>query len=56
MPRWKYVSNRALTLAENLILRHKLSEYHTGLRAFSRKRSSKRFTKFNVMWFGSVIA
>jgi glycosyltransferase involved in cell wall biosynthesis len=37
MPRWKYVSNRALTLAENLILHHKLSEYHTGLRAFSRE-------------------
>lgn len=37
MPRYKYVGNRALTLAENLIIRHKLSEYHTGLRAFSRK-------------------
>jgi len=36
MPRYKYVSNRVLTLAENLIVRHKLSEYHTGLRAFSR--------------------
>jgi glycosyltransferase involved in cell wall biosynthesis len=37
MPWWKYVSNRALTFAENLLLGAKLSEYHTGYRAFSRK-------------------
>jgi glycosyltransferase involved in cell wall biosynthesis len=37
MPRYKYVSNRALTVAENLLMRQKLSEYHTGLRAFSRE-------------------
>lgn len=36
MPWWKYVSNRALTLIENLLLGAKLSEYHTGYRAFSR--------------------
>ncbi len=36
MPRYKYVANRALTLCENLVLRQKLSEYHTGLRAYSR--------------------
>jgi len=36
MPWWKYVSNRALTFIENLLLRAKLSEYHTGYRAFSR--------------------
>jgi glycosyltransferase involved in cell wall biosynthesis len=36
MPRYKYVANRFLTLAENLVLAQKLSEYHTGLRAFSR--------------------
>jgi len=36
MPWWKYVSNRFLTFAENLILGAKLSEYHTGYRAFSR--------------------
>ncbi len=36
MPRYKYAANRFLTLAENLVLRQKLSEYHTGLRAFSR--------------------
>jgi len=35
MPRYKYLANRCLTLVENLCLRQKLSEYHTGLRAFS---------------------
>jgi glycosyltransferase involved in cell wall biosynthesis len=35
MPWWKYASNRILTLAENLLLGAKLSEYHTGYRAFS---------------------
>lgn len=37
MPVYKYVSNRALTLIENLLLGSKLSEFHTGFRAFSRK-------------------
>ncbi len=37
MPPWKYVANRALTLAENLLLGAKLSEYHTGYRAYSRE-------------------
>src|SRR5260370_12968359 len=37
MPRYKYVANRLLTAAENLLLREKLSEYHTGYRAFSRR-------------------
>ena len=37
MPLYKYVANRALTLAENLLLDAKLSEYHTGYRAFSRE-------------------
>jgi glycosyltransferase involved in cell wall biosynthesis len=37
MPRYKYVANRFLTLAQNLLLGAKLSEYHTGYRAFSRK-------------------
>lgn len=36
MPLWKYVANRVLTLFENLMLGAKLSEYHTGFRAFSR--------------------
>ncbi len=35
MPRYKYVANRFLTFVENIFLRQKLSEYHTGLRAFS---------------------
>ncbi len=37
MPLYKYVANRFLTLAENLLLGAKLSEYHTGYRAFSRE-------------------
>jgi len=37
MPRYKYVFNRLLTAFENLFLRVKLSEYHTGYRAFSRE-------------------
>jgi glycosyltransferase involved in cell wall biosynthesis len=36
MPRWKYVSNRFLTILENLAFGLRLSEYHTGLRAYSR--------------------
>lgn len=36
MPRYKYVSNRVLTLVENLMIGQKLSEYHTGYRAFSK--------------------
>jgi len=36
MPAYKFVANRLLTLVENLMLRQKLSEYHTGLRAYSR--------------------
>ncbi len=36
MPLWKYVSNRFLTFVENLLLGAKLSEYHTGYRAFAR--------------------
>jgi glycosyltransferase involved in cell wall biosynthesis len=37
MPRWKYVSNRFLTRVENLAFGLQLSEYHTGLRAYSRR-------------------
>ncbi len=36
MPVWKYVANRALTWIENLLIGARLSEYHTGYRAFSR--------------------
>lgn len=37
MPIYKYISNRVLTLLENIILWQHVSEYHTGYRAFSRK-------------------
>ncbi len=37
MPMYKYISNRFLTLAQNLLMNEKLSEYHTGYRAFSRQ-------------------
>ncbi len=37
MPFYKYVANRFLTFIENLVLGAKLSEYHTGYRAFSRR-------------------
>ncbi len=37
MPRYKYVANRILTFLQNMLLGYKLSEYHTGYRAFSRK-------------------
>ncbi|CAN5506160.1 glycosyltransferase family 2 protein [soil metagenome] len=36
MPLYKYIANRFLTLAQNLLMSQKLSEYHTGFRAFSR--------------------
>jgi glycosyltransferase involved in cell wall biosynthesis len=41
MPLWKYVANRFLTAAENILLGAKLSEYHTGYRAFSRELLEK---------------
>jgi len=37
MPRYKYIFNRFLTAAQNLLMRQKLSEYHTGYRAFSKE-------------------
>ena len=37
MPVWKYIANRFLTFVENIFLGAKLSEYHTGFRAFSRE-------------------
>ena len=69
MPWWKYVSNRTLTLAENVLLGAKLSEYHTGYRAFSRavlekvpwQGNSDDFVFDNqmlaqVLWHGFTIA
>lgn len=37
MPLYKFISNKFLTFCQNLVLRQHLSEYHTGLRAYSRK-------------------
>jgi len=41
MPIWKYIANRFLTCVENLLMGAKLSEYHTGYRAFSRELLQK---------------
>jgi len=64
MPIYKYIANRFLTLFENLMLGHKLSEYHTGYRAFTREilerlpleRNSNDFVFDNqmlaqIVWF-----
>jgi glycosyltransferase involved in cell wall biosynthesis len=69
MPAWKYISNRVLTLAENLLLGAKLSEYHTGYRAFSREILEKINLSANsddfvfdnqmlaqILWHGFTIA
>lgn len=69
MPVWKYVANRFLTFAENILLGAKLSEYHTGYRAFSREilerlpldENSNDFVFDNqmlaqILWFGYTIA
>lgn len=46
MPMYKYISNRALTAAQNLLMGQKLSEYHTGYRAYSKEVLEKiPFTK-----------
>jgi glycosyltransferase involved in cell wall biosynthesis len=37
MPRYKYISNRVLTLVENILIHEKMSEYHTGYRAWNRR-------------------
>ena len=47
MPVWKYIANRFLTLAENILMDAKLSEYHTGYRAFSRELLEKLPLKAN---------
>ena len=69
MPWWKYVSNRFLTLAENALTGAKLSEYHTGYRAFSRSLIEKLNLDSNsddfvfdnqmlmqILWHGYAIA
>ncbi len=69
MPIWKYISNRFLTFTENILLGAKLSEYHTGYRAFSRElleqlpleNNSDDFVFDNqmlaqIIWLGYTIA
>jgi glycosyltransferase involved in cell wall biosynthesis len=69
MPIWKYIANRFLTLAENMLTGAKLSEYHTGYRAFSRQllqqlaleNNSDDFVFDNqmliqILWAGHTIA
>ncbi len=69
MPLYKFIFNRLLTLAENVLTGAKLSEYHTGYRAFSRElleripfgRNSNDFIFDNqfiaqVLWLGYVVA
>ncbi len=69
MPFWRYLANRFLTLAENILIGSKLSEFHTGYRAFSRKlletlpldRNSDDFVFDNqmiaqIVWFDFSVA
>ena len=69
MPIWRYISNRFLTLVENVLTGAKLSEYHTGYRAFSRglleelslEAGSDDFVFDNqmllqILWHGYTIA
>jgi glycosyltransferase involved in cell wall biosynthesis len=69
MPVWKYISNRFLTLVENMLLGAKLSEYHTGYRAFSRELIERLTLDHNsddflfdnqmlaqIIWHGYTIA
>jgi glycosyltransferase involved in cell wall biosynthesis len=68
MPAWRYISNRFLTMFENMLMGAKLSEYHSGYRAFSRQileqlpldTNSDDFVFDNqmlaqVIWFGYTI-
>ena len=68
MPLWRYVANRFLTLAGNILLGTKISEFHTGYRAFSRQllevlplsENSDDFVFDNqilaeTVWFGHAI-
>ncbi len=69
MPVWKYIANRFLTLVENVLLGSKLSEFHTGYRAFSKRvlealplhENSEDFVFDNqmlaqILWLGHTIA
>ena len=69
MPVWKYIANRFLTFIENVLIGAKLSEYHTGFRAFSRELLEKLPLETNsddfvfdnqmlaqIIWCGYTIA
>lgn len=69
MPFWKYIANRFLTFGENCLIGAKLSEYHTGYRAFSRELLQKLPLEVNsddfvfdnqmlaqIIWFGYTVA
>jgi hypothetical protein len=69
MPLWRYAANRFLTLAENVLTGAKLSEYHTGYRAYSRQLLEKLPFESNsddfvfdnqilaqILWYGHTIA
>ena len=69
MPLWKYIANRFLTFVENMLLGAKLSEYHTGYRAFSRNLLEQLPLEVNsddfvfdnqmlaqIVWFGHTVA
>jgi glycosyltransferase involved in cell wall biosynthesis len=69
MPLWKYIANRFLTLSGNILMGAKLSEYHTGYRAFSRELLNRLPLEGNsddyvfdnqmlaqIIWLGYTIA
>jgi glycosyltransferase involved in cell wall biosynthesis len=69
MPIWKFIANRFLTFVENIFLGAKLSEYHTGYRAFSRRLLEQLPLEVNsddyvfdnqmlaqIVWFGYTLA
>lgn len=69
MPVWKYVANRFLTYVQNILITAKLSEYHTGYRAFSRELLERLPFEVNsddfvfdnqmlsqILWFGYRVA
>ena len=69
MPFWRYAANRFLTLVQNVLMGAKLSEYHTGYRAFSRELLEQLPIDLNsddflfdnqilaqILWFGRTIA
>ena len=69
MPVWKYIANRFLTYVQNILIKAKLSEYHTGFRAFSRELLERLPLEVNsddfvfdnqmlsqILWFGYQVA